>query len=53
MDGLMVYCGITLVLVILPNIIIQIFSARWNKIDETFNGPVKLFHACLLGTLHR
>ena len=53
LDSLWLYCGITIVLVLVPNIIVQIFSARWNKIDETLTGPVALLHGCLLGTLHR
>ena len=53
LDGLWLYSGVTISLVLIPNIIVQIFSARWNKIDETLTGPVKLMHGCLLGTLHR
>ena len=36
-----------------PNAIVQIFSARWNKIDEVFSWPVAILHGLLLGTLHR
>ena len=53
LEGLVTFSIVTIVLVLLPNIIVQIFSARWNKIDETFNGSTKFLHGCLLGTLHR
>ena len=53
LEGLVTFSIVTIVLVLLPNIIVQIFSARWNKIDETFNGTTKFLHGCLLGTLHR
>ena len=53
LDGLWLYSGVTIALVLIPNIIVQIFSARWNKMDETLTGSVKLLHGCLLGTLHR
>lgn len=47
------YSILTLLLVLLPNAIVQIFSARWNKIDEVFSWPVAILHGLLLGTLHR
>ena len=53
LEGLVTFSIVTIVLLLLPNIIVQIFSARWNKIDETFNGSTKFLHGCLLGTLHR
>ena len=53
LEGLVTFSIVTIVLVLLPNIIVQIFSARWNKIDETFNGSTKFLHGCLLGTLQR
>ena len=53
LEDLVTFSLVTIVLVLVPNIIVQIFSARWNKIDETFNGSTKFLHGCLLGTLHR
>ena len=53
LEDLVTFSIVTIVLLLLPNIIVQIFSARWNKIDETFNGSTKILHGCLLGTLHR
>ena len=47
------YSLLTLLLVLVPNSIVQIFSARWNKIDEAFSWPVAILHGLLLGTLHR
>ena len=47
------YSILTLLLVLLPNAIVQIFSARWNKIDEVFSWPVAILHGLLLGSLHR
>lgn len=51
--GQPIYSIVTLLLVLVPNAIVQIFSARWNKIDETFSWPVAIVHSLLLGTLHR
>ena len=53
LEGLDTFSIVTIILVLLPNIIVHIFSARWNTIDETFNGSTKILHGCLLGTLHR
>ena len=52
-DGRLYLSIVTLLLVLLPNAIVQIFSARWNKIDDIFNWPLAIVHALLLGTLHR
>ena len=34
-------------------ICVQIFSARWNSIDEYTSSSVNCVHGLLLGTLHR
>ena len=51
--GQATYSIATLILVLLPNAIVQIFSARWNKIDGIFDWPVAVIHGLLLGSLHR
>ena len=53
MDGLIPYSIVTIILVLVPNAIVQVFSARWNKMDEIFNRPVAIIHGLLMGTLHR
>ena len=53
LDGLVVYSIVTLILVLVPNAIVQVFSARWNKMDDIFNRPVAIIHGLLMGTLHR
>ena len=53
LDGYPGYTAVTLTLVILPNVVVQIFSARWNQIDEYTSKPVTCIHGLLLGTLHR
>jgi len=53
MDGLIFYSIVTILLVLLPNAIVQVFSARWNKMDDIFNRPVAIIHGLLMGTLHR
>lgn len=52
-SGEQAYSILTLVLVLAPSAVVQVFSARWNKIDEVFSWPVAAAHALLLGTLHR
>ena len=52
-SGQQAYSILTLVLVLAPSAVVQVFSARWNKIDEVFSWPVAAAHALLLGTLHR
>ena len=36
MDGLIPYSIVTIILVLVPNAIVRVFSARWNKMDEIF-----------------
>ena len=53
LDGLVWHGAATLLLVLAPNAIVQVFSARWNKIDGLYSRPVVGLHALLLGSLHR
>jgi len=53
LDGLVLYSIVTIILVLVPNAIVQVFSARWNKMDDIFNRPVAIIHGLLMGTLHR
>jgi len=47
------YSAITVVLILLPNAIVQVFSARWNQIDDSMSRPVGIIHGLLLGIIHR
>jgi hypothetical protein len=53
MDGLGWYSATALGLVLISSAIVQIFSARWNKIDEMLTRPAIIFHGLLLGIYHR
>ena len=53
LDGHPQFCAATLVLMLVPNAIVQIFSARWNQLDEYSSKPITCIHGMLLGTLHR
>ncbi len=45
LDGLAWYSATALVLVLAPSAIVQIFSARWNKIDELLTRPAAIIFA--------
>ena len=53
MDGYYTYALITLCLVLLPTVVVQIFSVRWHQMDEVFNKPILIIHSVLLGVIHR
>lgn len=52
-DGYPWYCVLTVILVLFPNIIVQIFSIRWHQMDEAMEKGLWTIHACLLGVVHR
>ena len=52
-DGHYAYAAIILVIVLLPSLIVQIFSVRWHQIDGVMTRPKWTIHVLLMGVLHR
>lgn len=51
--GLLYWCVSTMSLILIPSIIINIFSFRWHILDGTLNFPHWITHLGLLGIVHR
>ncbi len=54
MDGYYSYALVTSFLVAAPTVVVQVFSARWHVMDETFSGKaIKLVHCAMVSVVHR
>ncbi len=52
-DGYYWYAVVTVFLVLVPTLLVQIFSVRWHQMDNMMTRPIWVIHSCLLGVLHR
>jgi XK-related protein len=52
-EGFYPWAGLTLALVILPTLVVEIFSIRWHSLDGNATRTAWLAHFLCLGIAHR